>query len=37
MIKTRGNAGRGKKGACGSTRKRDGSGGGKGNYTKRKK
>ena len=28
---TRGNAGRGSKGACGGTRKRDGSGGGKGN------
>jgi len=27
----RGNAGRGSRGACGGTRRRDGSGGGKGN------
>ena len=31
MTAARGNAGRGDKGACGGTRKRDGSGGGSGN------
>jgi len=30
-MATRGNAGRGGKGACGGTRRRDGSGGGTGN------
>ncbi len=30
-MTTRGNAGRGSKGACGGTRRRDGSGGGTGN------
>jgi hypothetical protein len=31
MEMARGNAGRGRRGACGGTRRRDGSGGGKGN------
>ena len=30
-MTTRGNAGRGSRGACGGTRRRDGSGGGTGN------
>jgi len=31
MAATRGNTGRGSKGNCGGTRRRDGSGGGRGN------
>jgi len=35
-MTTRGNAGRGSRGACGKTRRRDGSGRGVGNISKRK-
>lgn len=36
MAVTRGHPGRGKKGACGGTRRRDGSGGGRGNFGTKK-